>query len=114
MPSSIVPVTPPRVALVDPKTGLISREWYRFFLSLFSVTGDSTVSLDDLQKGPPSLSVDDIITRISQATEDVSPSREDALSQIAELTKRVQALESQPPVSLDCEYSEVLAWLSPE
>ena len=29
-------ITPPRVELVDPKTGLVSREWYRFFFSLYN------------------------------------------------------------------------------
>jgi hypothetical protein len=31
-------ITPPRVPFLDPKTGLVSREWYRFFLSLFVLT----------------------------------------------------------------------------
>ena len=30
------PITPPRVPLIDPRTGLIDRSWYMFFLSLFS------------------------------------------------------------------------------
>lgn len=29
------PVTPPRVPLLDPRTGLITREWYLFFASMF-------------------------------------------------------------------------------
>ncbi len=29
-------ITPPRVELVDPKTGLVTREWYRFFFSLYT------------------------------------------------------------------------------
>ena len=29
------PITPPRVPLVDERTGLIDRSWYMFFLSLF-------------------------------------------------------------------------------
>ena len=29
------PITPPRVPLIDPRTGLIDRSWYMFFLSLF-------------------------------------------------------------------------------
>lgn len=32
-------ITPPRVPLLDQRTGLISREWYRFFLNLFTNTG---------------------------------------------------------------------------
>lgn len=36
MPSNI---TPPRVRLVDPETGIVSHEWYKFFLSLFNLVG---------------------------------------------------------------------------
>ena len=48
-------ITPPRVPLTDSRTGLISREWYRFFLNLFQLTGNgqNTASLTDLQLGPP-------------------------------------------------------------
>ena len=48
-------ITPPRVPLTDSRTGLISREWYRFFLNLFILTGEgrNTTSLTDLQLGPP-------------------------------------------------------------
>lgn len=51
----ITNITPPRVPLTDARTGLISREWYRFFLNLFMLTGGGTnqVSLTDLQVGPP-------------------------------------------------------------
>jgi hypothetical protein len=31
-------LTPPRVQFIDPRTGAISREWYRFFLSLLTAT----------------------------------------------------------------------------
>ena len=31
-------LTPPRVEFIDPRTGAISREWYRFFLSLLTAT----------------------------------------------------------------------------
>jgi hypothetical protein len=31
---NITPITPPRVPLVDPRTGFIDRAWYLFFLSL--------------------------------------------------------------------------------
>jgi hypothetical protein len=44
-----------RVNFIDPRTGLMSREWYRFFLNLFNLTGGggNQTSLDDLQVGPP-------------------------------------------------------------
>jgi hypothetical protein len=37
-PANPTQITPPRVALIDDRTGAISREWYRFFLSLRSAT----------------------------------------------------------------------------
>ena len=45
-----------RVPFIDPSTGLISREWYRFLLNLFTLTGsgNNQISLDDVQVGPPS------------------------------------------------------------
>jgi len=44
-----------RVGVIDPRTGMISREWYRFFLNLFNLAGagGNQTSLDDLQVGPP-------------------------------------------------------------
>jgi hypothetical protein len=32
-------ITPPRVALIDARTGAVSREWYRWFYSLYNITG---------------------------------------------------------------------------
>jgi hypothetical protein len=32
----------PRVPLVDPKTGLVSREWYRFFNAIYEQLGGGT------------------------------------------------------------------------
>lgn len=47
-------ITPPRVPLIDERTGEISRPWYLFLLSLFDVTGGggSTLTLTDLQVEP--------------------------------------------------------------
>ena len=39
MADNITNITPPRVAIVDERTGYMSREWYRFFYNLFSTTG---------------------------------------------------------------------------
>jgi hypothetical protein len=51
---NITNITPPRVQLTDPNTGLISREWFRFFQSLFQLTGSgqNDFTLQDLQIGP--------------------------------------------------------------
>lgn len=91
---NITNITPPRVPLTDPRTGLIAREWYLFLLSLFNQTGGSTVSLVDIQKGPPTQEID-INTLLTQLQ--VSSDAAAALvSQYAELAKDVQALADAP------------------
>ena len=56
MPSAanITNLTPPRVQLADPVTGLVTREWFRFFESLFRLTGSgqNDFTLQDVQIGP--------------------------------------------------------------
>jgi len=58
MPSSplnITQIPALRVPIIDPRTGLISREWYLFFFSLFNLTGSGSnaISLADVQVGQP-------------------------------------------------------------
>lgn len=52
---NITNIPAPRVPFVDGKTGLISREWYRFLLNLFQLTGAGVnpTTLEELQIGPP-------------------------------------------------------------
>lgn len=53
---NITSIPAPRVPFIDERTGLISREWYRFFLNLFVLTGSGTTdaSWTDLQIAPTS------------------------------------------------------------
>jgi hypothetical protein len=90
-------ITPPRVPLIDQRTGLVSREWYRFFLNLFQLTGggQNTTSLTDLQVGPPvpqQEDLTDIIIDIDGLEQ--QPAQDGVVEQIAELQKQVQALEA--------------------
>jgi len=39
---NITQITAPRVPVIDLQSGLISREWYRFFYNLYTITGDGT------------------------------------------------------------------------
>lgn len=52
---NLTQIPAPRVPLIDDRTGLMSREWYRFFINLFALTGNGSnvTSLTDLQIGPP-------------------------------------------------------------
>lgn len=88
-------ITPPRVPLIDDRTGLISREWYRFFLNLFTLTGNGTnyTSLTDLQVGPPPVQLEQLQ---SPDQIGVTPSQNAAIEQIAELQKQVSGIESTP------------------
>lgn len=39
---NITQITPPRVALIDERTGAVTREWYRFFYNLYYATGGTS------------------------------------------------------------------------
>jgi hypothetical protein len=79
---------------MDPRSGLIAREWYLFFLSLFNQTGGSAVSLEDVQKGPPTQDLD-ISALLAQASLNAESSSA-LLSQYAALSSEVQALAFGP------------------
>ena len=91
---NITNITPPRVPLTDPRTGLIAREWYLFFLSLFNQTGQSTNSLEDVQKGPPAETVE-LNTLLGQAQLS-SDGSEAVAAALAALATDVQALGVAP------------------
>jgi hypothetical protein len=89
------PITPPRVPLTDPRTGLIDRAWYMFFLSLLN----AATIVDDGNLGPDSIS---LIASYEAALESVNqelqtlPSDSDLVAQITEMQKQIDALQAQP------------------
>ena len=93
---TVVPITQPRVPFLNSETGFVSREWYMFLLSLNQLTSGSNVSLGDLQKGPPPLTVDEVNVIIDRAIGSIAPSQDGLLAQIAELQKQVEALAVLP------------------
>jgi hypothetical protein len=96
-PLNVTTIPAPRTPLTDPNTGLLSREWYRFFFNLFNLTGAGTnpTTLEDLQIGPPFATVDEInnSTDVKIQGFATSPSQDGLLAQIAELQKQVQTAE---------------------
>ena len=96
---NITNITPPRVPLTDSRTGLIAREWYLFFLSLYNQTGSSTISLEDIQKGPPALTVDELTAVINQTIAFLSPRPETSELQ-ASLENVRQELQLLPRLEL--------------
>lgn len=95
-PINITNVTPPRVPLTDARTGLVSREWYRFFLNLFQLVGQgqNQISLLDVQYGPPAGTAGVSDTGIPGIAPDPLPA--ELLSDYAEIQKQVNGLESTP------------------
>jgi hypothetical protein len=98
-PPNITNITPPRVPLVDERTGLISREWYRFLLNLFFLTGSgqSNATLEDLQHAPNSdTAVATVQAEVAAAQQALQTQPVVTVDQWAELTKQVEALAAAP------------------
>lgn len=102
----VVPITQPRVPFLNPETGFVSREWYMFLLSLNQLTSGSDISLGDVQKGPPTLTIDEVNVIIDRAMGSIDPSQDGLLAQIAELQKQANDLTQQPS-SLENQIAEL-------
>ena len=89
-------ITPPRVPLVDPNTGLVSRAWYLFFLSLNNV---ANAVIDDPVVSPSAESLiasyDALLQTLTQEVQ-TQPSPSDLVSQVAEMQKQIEALSLIP------------------
>ena len=91
-----VPITPPRIPFLNPETGYVSQPWYLFLLSLNQLTSGSSISLGDVQKGPPTLTVDEVNAVIDKASANLAPAQDGLVDQIAELQKQVDSLALLP------------------
>ena len=74
---NVTNIPAPRVPLIDERTGLMAREWYRFFLNLFVLTGsgNNPVSLEELQLGPPNQP--ELAELLLQINQNIAPQYED-------------------------------------
>lgn len=50
-PQNITKIPAPRVSLLDERTGLISREWFRFFNNIYIITGGETQGITQITNG---------------------------------------------------------------
>jgi len=89
-------ITPPRVPLVDPRTGMIDRAWYLFFVSLNNVAND-VVSDPFVGPSPESLvaSYDAVLQTLTQEVE-TQPSTGELVAQTAEMQKQIDGLQLTP------------------
>jgi hypothetical protein len=93
---NITPITPPRVPLVDPRTGFIDRAWYLFFLSL----NNAAVQVYDNPSVEPdavslTASYDAALQELTQNV-DTQQSPVVLLPQLAEMQKQIDALALLP------------------
>ena len=74
---NITNIPAPRVPFIDERTGLMAREWYRFFLNLFILTGsgNNPITLEELQIGPPNQP--DLAELLIQINQNIAPQYED-------------------------------------
>ena len=88
-------LTPPRVDLIDPRSGAISREWYRFFLSLLTATQSNQ---DEVELAPDATSLiasyDAMLASLAQTTETQPDGA--SVSDLAVVQSETQALASTP------------------
>jgi hypothetical protein len=105
-------LTPPRVDLIDPRSGAISREWYRFFLSLLTATQSNQ---DEVELAPDATSLiasyDAMLASLAQTTE----SAPDCCSATADVDAKVnslaQATASAPPAASESEIAVIQSQL---
>ena len=101
------PITPPRVPLIDPRTGLIDRAWYLFFLSLNDV---ATAVIDDsgLTFSAESViaSYDAALLAVNQELQTLPPA---LVSEIAEMQKQIEGLQSQPILDIGAVNASIAA-----
>ena len=105
-PPNVTNIPAPRVPLIDDRTGLMAREWYRFFFNLFNLTGggSNTDTLQDVQLGPPSEDPAVFVQALQAAA--LNPTDTYAANADAVLQSQVQALAVTPP-----RIDEVPGWL---
>ena len=88
-------LTPPRVAFIDERSGAISREWYRFFLSLLTATQTNQEETELSPDATSLITSYDAVFGTSiqglESTPDVA-----SASDLAVVQKEVQALAVTP------------------
>lgn len=109
-------ITPPRVPLTDERTGLISREWYRFFLNLFILTGSgqNTTSLTDLQVGPPAPTqedVTDIVIDIESLKTQPAPGTSELQAQLDVVRQELETLPRHELGTMSQLQQALLPWV---
>jgi len=108
------PITPPRVPLVDPRTGLIDRAWYLFFLSLNNI---ATGIINDSNLGPDTMSLlasyDATLNAVNQELQTLPASQSAELqAQIANVRQMLETLPRQELGTMAALQQANLPWVT--
>jgi len=99
-------ITPPRVAFIDERSGAISREWYRFFLSLTTAT---QANEEEVMLAPDTASLiasyDALLADLAQTAESAPSGATD--SDVAVLQTQIQGLELTPAFDLGSVFAAI-------
>jgi hypothetical protein len=106
------PVTPPRVPIIDPRTNLIDRAWYMFFVSLSNTAGaylndpnvgpspESLISSYDAALQALAQNVDTQPMVVQTPVGDNPAIDNGVLATVAEMQKQIEGLQVQPLVDV--------------
>ena len=108
------PITPPRVPLIDPRTGLIDRAWYLFFLSLQDI---ATSVVEDVDLATDSISLlasyDAALNAVNQELQTLPASQSAELqAQIANVRQMLETLPRQELGTMAALQQANLPWVT--
>jgi hypothetical protein len=104
-------IPPPRIPVLDSRTGMMAQAWYAFFAQFLQGASNDIVSLEDdvaglfidgAMNGPPLAALDEIRKRVADLETDYRP---DPAAALDTLSKRIAELEADfrpdPAAALD-------------
>jgi hypothetical protein len=105
-------ITPPRVDFIDQRSGAISREWYRFFLSLLTAV---QTNQEEVELAPDATSLiasyDAMLATLAQATESAPDGYTAAVDVDAKVNSLAQATASTPPAATESDIAVIQSQL---
>lgn len=87
----------PRVSIIDPRTGLMSREWFRFFVNLYGLADRTQTDpgVEELKLTPSSSILESDLAVVQQAIQSLGVTPQ--INDFAYIEQQIQSLALNPP-----------------
>lgn len=87
----------PRVSIIDPRTGLMSREWFRFFVNLYGLADRTQTDpgVEELKLTPSSSLLESDLAVVQQAIQSLGVTPQ--VNDFAYIEQQIQSLALNPP-----------------